>query len=88
MTTQILRVGNTLTVEIPEELAARASLPVGEPMEWVANGSGSITLIKLSRTGSAIPYREITVEELLGGVEDGTSLGEYDWGPARGAEVW
>ena len=35
MTTQIVRVGNTLTVEIPEELAAQAELAPGEPVEWV-----------------------------------------------------
>jgi antitoxin component of MazEF toxin-antitoxin module len=45
MTTKIVRVGNTLTVEIPEELLAQASLPVGEPVEWVANGTGSIALV-------------------------------------------
>ena len=87
-TTRIVRVGDTLTVEIPEGLVTRASLPVGEPMEWVANGSGSITLVKLSGTGSTIPYPEITVKELLEGVEDDTSLGEYDRGAPRGAEVW
>jgi antitoxin component of MazEF toxin-antitoxin module len=32
MTTRIVRVGNTLTVEIPEELVAEAALPVGEPV--------------------------------------------------------
>ena len=45
MTTRIVRVGNTLTVEIPEELLAQASLPVGEPLEWIANGTGSIALV-------------------------------------------
>jgi len=45
MTTRIIRVGNTLTVEIPEELVAQAALPVGEPVEWVANGHGSISLV-------------------------------------------
>jgi antitoxin component of MazEF toxin-antitoxin module len=45
MTTRIVRVGNTLTVEIPEELVAQASLPVGEPVEWVVNGNGSIALV-------------------------------------------
>jgi antitoxin component of MazEF toxin-antitoxin module len=45
MTTRIVRVGNTLTVEIPEELLAQASLPVGEPVEWIANGNGSIALV-------------------------------------------
>lgn len=45
MATRIVRVGNTLTVEIPEELVAQAALPVGEPVEWVANGEGSIALV-------------------------------------------
>jgi antitoxin component of MazEF toxin-antitoxin module len=45
MTTRIVRVGNTLTVEIPEELVAEASLPVGEPLQWVPNGNGSIALV-------------------------------------------
>jgi len=45
MRTRIVRVGNTLTVEIPEDLVAQASLPVGEPVEWVVNGSGSLALV-------------------------------------------
>ena len=88
MTTQIVRVGNTLTVEIPEELVAQASLPVGEPVEWVPNGTGSIALVKSSDQLSTAPPTRWTLEELLEGLEDGDSLGEYDWGPPRGAEVW
>jgi antitoxin component of MazEF toxin-antitoxin module len=45
MTTRIVRIGNTLSVEIPEELVAQASLPVGEPVEWVSNGDGTISLV-------------------------------------------
>ncbi len=45
MTTRIVRVGNTLTVEVPEELVTQTSLPVGGPVEWVANGAGSIALV-------------------------------------------
>ena len=45
MTTRIVRVGNTLMVEIPEELVAQAALPVGEPLQWVPNGDGSIALV-------------------------------------------
>jgi len=45
MTTRIIRVGNTLTVEIPEDLVAEASLLVGEPVEWVSNGNGTISLV-------------------------------------------
>ncbi len=88
MTTRIVRVGNTLTVEIPETLVTEAALPIGEPMEWVSDGKGRVALVKASTRSSTTPYREITVEELLEGVEDGASLGEYDWGPARGAEFW
>ena len=45
MTTRIVRVGNTLSVEIPEELLVQAKLPIGEPVEWVANGDGTISLV-------------------------------------------
>jgi len=88
MTTRIVRVGNTLTVEIPEELVAQAALPVGEPVEWVANGNGGIALVKSSGQSPVIPPTRMTLEELLEGLEEGDSLGEYDWGPPRGAEVW
>jgi len=86
MTTRIVRVGNTLTVEIPEELVAQAALPVGEPVEWVSSGNGSIMLVKQSNVTR--PHKRKTLEELLEGLEEGDSLGEYDWGPPRGVEVW
>jgi len=88
MTTRIMRVGNTLTVEIPEEMVAQASLPIGEPVEWVSNGSGGIALVKSSGQSPAIAPARMTLEELLEGLEEGDSLGEYDWGSPRGAEVW
>ena len=86
MTTKIVRVGNTLTVEIPEEIVAQAAIPVGEPLEWVANADGSITLVKPSASGTT--RKRKTLEELLEGIPEGTCLGEYDWGPPRGVEVW
>ena len=88
MTTRIVRVGNTLTVEIPEELAAEAALPVGEPVEWVRNGSGGIALVRSSGQPPTISAKRWTLEELMEGLEEGGSLGEYDWGSPRGAEVW
>lgn len=89
MTTRIVRVGNTLTVEIPEELVAQAALPVGEPVEWVPNGTGSLALVKTSKP--ALDQKkpaDMTIEELMDGLNEGDTLGEYDWGPARGVEVW
>lgn len=88
MTTRIVRVGNTLTVEIPEELVAQAALPVGEPVEWVANGAGSISLVKTSEPGSSAARKRMTLEELLEGIPDNADMEEIDWGPPRGAEVW
>ena len=88
MTTQIVRVGNTLTVEIPEELVAQAALPVGEPVEWVSNGAGSIALVKKSESTPAGVRKRMTLDELLEGIPDGASMEEIDWGPPRGAEVW
>ena len=79
MTTQIVRVGNTLTVEISEELVDQADLPVGEPVEWVSNGKGSLTLVKPGASSVEKSIDEMTLEELLEGVEEGSPLGEYDW---------
>jgi antitoxin component of MazEF toxin-antitoxin module len=87
MTTQIVRVGNSLTVEIPEELAAQAKLAPGEPVEWVANGSGSIALVKQSNSPAKMRKRK-TLEELLDGIPEGAEMEKIDWGPVRGAEVW
>jgi antitoxin component of MazEF toxin-antitoxin module len=88
MTTRIVRVGNTLTVEIPEELAAQASLTAGETVEWVPNGSGSLALVKQSASPAARPRKRITLDELVAGIPENAQMEEIDWGPPRGAEVW
>ena len=89
MSTQIVRVGNTLTVEIPEKLVAQAALAVGEPLEWVANGTGSIALVSSSKLSA--PRKnpaDMTLEELMEGIPEGAEMEKIDWGPDRGAEVW
>lgn len=87
MKTEIVRVGNTLTVEIPEELAAQASLAPGDPVEWVSSSSGALALVKSGSKSDKIPA-DMTLEELLHGLNEGDKLGEYDWGPPRGVEIW
>ena len=87
MTTQIVRKGNTLTVEIPVELATQAQLLPGEPVEWVPNGSGSIALVRRCNP-PAKPGKRITLEELLEGIPEGAEMETVDWGPDRGAVVW
>lgn len=86
MKTEIVRVGNTLTVEIPEEVAAQASLAPGDRVEWVASGSG-IALVKTNPMAKKKPA-DMGLDELLDGLNEGASLGEYDWGRPRGVEVW
>jgi antitoxin component of MazEF toxin-antitoxin module len=88
MTTRIVRVGNTLSVEIPEELVAQASLPVGEPVEWVANGNGTISLVKKSESSSASPRKRKTLDEILEGIPEGARMEEIAWGRPRGVEFW
>ncbi|MGD0546230.1 MAG: hypothetical protein ABR991_00185 [Terracidiphilus sp.] len=88
MTTRIVRVGNTLTVEIPEELAIEASLPIGEPVEWVRNGSGGIALVKQSDSTTVNRRKRKTLEEILEGIPEEATMEEIDWGPPRGAEIW
>ncbi|MFP5203754.1 MAG: AbrB/MazE/SpoVT family DNA-binding domain-containing protein [Acidobacteriota bacterium] len=87
MKTEIVRVGNTLTVEIPEEIAAQAALKPGDAVEWIPRGAGDLALVKSDPKVQKKPS-DMTLEELLEGLNEGDSLGEYDWGPARGVEVW
>ena len=90
MATRITRVGNTLTVEIPEDLAQQASLSAGEAVEWVPNGTGSLALVKkaTAEASRAESRKRITLEELLEGIPEGAKMEEIDWGPPRGAEFW
>jgi len=88
MTTRIVRVGSTLTVEIPEELVVQAALPVGEPVEWVPNASGGIALVRQADAVLASPRKRMTLDELLKGIPEEAAMEEIDWGPPRGVEVW
>ncbi len=87
MTTRIVRVGNTLTVEIPAELVAQASLPVGEPVEWVASGPGSIALVRKAEATAPKRRKRITLDEILAGIPENAEMERIDWGPDRGAEI-
>ena len=88
MVTQIVRIGNKLTVAIPEDLAAQSGLTADEPVEWVPNGRGSLALASRAKTVSKKKPADMTLEELLEGIPEGAQMEEIDWGPPRGAEVW
>jgi predicted transcriptional regulator len=44
MATQIIRTGDAVAVEIPEELLRQANLSVGDPVEWTLNPAGELAL--------------------------------------------
>jgi antitoxin component of MazEF toxin-antitoxin module len=44
MATQIVRVGDAVTVEIPEELLRKANLAIGDPVEWTLTPTGVLAL--------------------------------------------
>lgn len=85
MKIEVVRMGNTLAVEIPEEIAAQAALKAGDPVEWVARGGESIALVKRSAQEHRKPK---TLDELLQGIPENAEMEEIDWGPDRGAEIW
>ncbi len=88
MSRKIVRVGNALAVEIPEEIAAQAALQPGDAVEWVSKGIEGIALVRKAEAIEANSSRRLTLDELLEGIPEGTRLEECDWGPARGAEIW
>ena len=45
MSTQIVRVGNTLTVEVPEELLEKTGFSPGDSVEWIVMEGGELTLV-------------------------------------------
>lgn len=87
MSTRITRIGNTLTVQIPDEIAAQAALKPGDPVEWVSNGGAGIALVKQSGVPSESRKR-VTLDELLEGIPENAEMEKIVWGPDRGAEIW
>jgi len=88
MQTQITRYGDKLMVEISEDLIAEAGFEVGEPLEWVADGSRGLTLMRPLEAAAYKVHGGMTLGELLEGVPDGGVGGELNWGPPRGVEFW
>ena len=62
MTTQILRSGGAITVEIPEELLQQANLAVGDPVEWTLTPAGGLAL-QAPRDGDELLDSEDGYEE-------------------------
>ena len=78
MQARVARWGNSLGVRIPKEIAARAGLREGVPVEIAAEGE-RIT-ISLARPR----YR---LADLLEGLTPEAMREAFDWGPDKGREI-
>jgi predicted transcriptional regulator len=68
MTTQIVRKGAAVTVEIPEDLLREADLAVGDRVEWTLTPSGALALHAPGRAASVpADYEPWKQEEILAG---------------------
>ena len=72
MATQIARVGETVTVEIPEDLLRRANLAVGDPVEWVLTPAGELALRVPGETDESAEdgYEEWARQQIEAGLAD------------------
>jgi antitoxin component of MazEF toxin-antitoxin module len=80
MATQIVRVGERVTVEIPEDLLRHANLSVGDPVEWILISPGALAL-RVPQGGEASAaeegYEEWARQEIEAGfaeIEAGKSV--------------
>ncbi len=64
MTSQIVRTGDKLWIEIPEELVLDAGFQIGEPLEWVPDGSGGLMLMRPEEAASHRSRPRTTIDEM------------------------
>jgi antitoxin component of MazEF toxin-antitoxin module len=75
MATQIARIGNAVTVEIPEELLQQANLAVGDPVEWTLTPGGALAL-RVPGTADEADVEEGYEEWKLAEIEAGLAEAE------------
>ena len=81
--TRIVRVGNTLAVEVPEELLSVTGLEPGDPVEWIVSDSGNLSLVPgLMATSDSTLSQEVALvgdeAEVLAHIRAG--LADFDAG--------
>jgi antitoxin component of MazEF toxin-antitoxin module len=76
MATQIARVGDMITVEVPEELLRQANLSVGDSVEWILISNGALAL-RVPRGGEASAveegYEQWKLSEIRAGLAEAES---------------
>ncbi len=73
MATQIARIGDTVAVEIPEDLLRQANLSVGDSVEWTLTPAGTLAL-RAPKSPDATPpeegYEEWKLAEIRTGLDE------------------
>jgi antitoxin MazE len=80
MRVKIQRWGNSLAVRIPKSFAAETRIQQDTEVE-LSMDEGRLII-------TPVGSREMTLEELLEGVTPDNRHGEFETGPAVGAEAW
>jgi antitoxin MazE len=80
MKVRVQRWGNSLAVRIPKSFATETRIQQDTEVE-LSIDKGRLII-------SPVAPRVITLDELLDGVTPGNLHGEFETGPAVGAEVW
>jgi len=80
MATQIVRTGDSVTVEIPEEMLRQAKLAVGDPVEWTLTEDGTLELQILHNIdgllGSEEGYEDWKAQQIATGMAE-IDAGKY-----------
>jgi hypothetical protein len=88
MTTKIVRVGNTLAVEVPEELLAGTGFAAGDSVEWIVTDGGRLSLVPSLPPLPAIscdpgPLHELPGANDAAGIMAGIRAGQADFAAGR-----
>ncbi len=80
MKTRVQKWGNSLALRIPKSFAVEAGLR--------ANAAVELSLVEGAIVVQPVTPQPLTLDELLRGITDDNTPGEWDTGPAVGKEVW
>lgn len=80
MKAQLVRWGNSHAVRIPKKLVEAAKLKEGDDLELKLGTNGAVELHKAKR--------EITLKDLVDGINPRNRHHATDWGGPVGEEIW
>ncbi len=80
MSSQLVKWGDSLAVQIPKELAERAQLHEGDPLDLSLNEEGAVVIRPI--------VRKQHLDQLIDQITPQNQHHETDWGEPMGKEIW